>query len=358
MRRSTILAAVAGAFASFPLAAEPRAEAPGEIRIIEENDLFNWFTQQTDRYYTQGLRGEWLSSSRKSDAHFLPGITHEDWCSLVCGRGARQGSVNTGYAIGQSMYTPADVTIAAPQPNDRPWAGLLYGSRIARISYEDPSFDAQRQDRIEVSLGIVGPASLAKDIQIGWHDLWGFGPLNGWDNQLRNEPVLQLRYETALRWPRTGGRNADAVARVRANLGNALTSLEADATVRIGWNLTGFGVSQNPLAPPPAAFATTGQANALRGAGWRASFNLFLRAGIKAVAHNILLDGNSFARNDIRIERTPFVPELAAGVEVGLAGFRVSFQFIHRGSEFETRRGGDAPAQQFGSITVALPLDG
>jgi hypothetical protein len=358
MAKLTIIAAFA--LSSLLLVGESRAQTPGEFRIYEENDFFNPFSEQTDRYYTQGLRLERLEPSWEADAHFLPGVTHADWCSLVCGDGAGDGSVNTGYAFGQNIYTPANITIAGPQPNDRPWAGLLYGSRIARISYEEPSLAAQRQDRIEVSLGIVGPASLAKEAQIVWHQVIGAPRPNGWDNQLRNEPVLQLRYDTALRWPPTDGGNADIIARVRGNMGNALISLEAEVTGRIGWNLSGFGVLSIPAPPPPpAASAMTGRTSALTGTRWLASGNFFLRAGIKAVAHNIFLDGNSFASNDIRIDRTPFVPEIAVGAELNLVGnFWLTFQFIHRGSEFETRSGREAPAQEFGSITLAWTIGG
>lgn len=73
------------------------------------------------------------------------------------------------------------------------------------------------------------------------------------------------------------------------------------------------------------------------------------------MAHNITLDGNTFARNDIRIGRKVFVPEIGVGFEVNLAGnVWLTYQFIHRGSEFERRNGRDAPAQEFGSITLAV----
>jgi hypothetical protein len=332
-------------------------QAYGEIRIYEENDLFNPFSEPTDRYYTQGLRVEWLSPPQRHDAHFLPGIAYADWCRLVCGHGAVQGSVNTGYAFGQNIYTPADISIAAPQPYDRPWAGLLYGSRIARITYDEPSLAAQRQDRIEVSLGIVGPASLAREAQTVVHQLKGVGLPQGWDNQLSTEPVLQLRYDTALRWPRTNGGHADVIARVRGNLGNELISLEAEVTGRIGWNLSGFGVPINPSAAMPATLQLAGPAGAGTGTGWLSSGNLFARAGIKAVAHNIFLDGNTFADNDIRIDRTVFVPEIAVGAELNLVGdFSLTAQFVHRGSEFESWNGRKAPGQEFGAITVAWAL--
>lgn len=338
------------------LTVEAQAQRPDEVRFYAENDFFNPFTEQTDRYYTQGMRLDLVWSQRGPDANFLPGLTHRTWCSLMCGEGAEKGAVRSGYAIGQNMYTPADIGIAAPQPYDRPWAGLLYASRIASVSYEEPSLKAQRQDRIEATIGIVGPAALAGETQILWHDIWGFTPPRGWDNQLRNEPVLQLRYDSALRWPREERVNADIIPRIRGNLGNALTSIEADVTGRIGWNLSGFGISPIPLAPPPASAtaARRGQANGLSGAGWLPSFNLFARLGLKAVGHNIFLDGNSVADNDIRIDRRTFVAEAAGGFEANLVGpWWLTFQFVRRGSEFETWRGRKAPAQDFGAVTIA-----
>lgn len=338
---------------------EARAEERGEFRLYEENDLFNPFSEPTDRYYTQGLRVEYLSSSDGADANFLPGISHADWCRLLCGGPSVDSEVNTGYAIGQNMYTPADITIAAAQPYDRPWAGFLYASRIARVSYDDYELRARRQDRIELTLGVVGPASLAGPTQIRWHRLIGADRPNGWDNQLRNEPILQLRYETALRWPHDEGGHIDFVVRGRGNLGNVLVSIEAEATVRIGWNLSGFGVGPIPPPPPPplapGAVEEATPARAQTRTRWLASGNLFLRAGIKGIAHNIFLDGNSFVDNDIRVDRTPFVPEVAAGVELNLVGPAwLSFQFIHRGSEFRNWLGRQAPGQEFGAITLAV----
>lgn len=354
-RRLGAVLVVAGGLLAAEGQARAQAQAPGEIRFSAENDsLLNPFPSRTDRFYTNGLRVELLNPEGKSDRHFLPGITHADWCGLVCGKGSAEGHVNTGYAVGQTMYTPERIAIAAPQPNDRPWAGLLYASRIAQVSYEQGAF--QRRDRIEVSIGVVGPASLAGDTQIAFHDLIGAGRPNGWDNQLRNEPILQLRYDTALRWPRKAGGNFDIIPRVRANVGNAVTSLEAEVTGRIGWNLGGFGVSTIGPEAAPASAKSDPSGGARRGK-WLSSFNLFVRAGMEAVAHNITLDGNTFVRNDILVRRKPFVPELGAGFEANLVGnFWLSYQFIHRGSDFSRRKLRDAPPQEFGSLTLAWTL--
>ena len=328
--------------------APEQPEAPGEWRITIENDSFlNIPPDKSDKYYTNGMRAERLAPSGMSGAHFVPGVRHEDWCSLLCGAGAEAGRINTGWAVGHEIYTPDNPANPFPQPNDRPWAGLLQLSRIARISYEEPSLRAQRQDRIELSLGVVGPLSLAEPIQVLWHELGGWYHPAGWRHQLRNEPTLQLRYESALRWPNREGGRADIVPRLRANLGNALTSMEAEVTVRYGRNLSGFGVR-------PAA---DGRGHWRTGARWLTSWNLFVRAEMKAVAHDITLDGNTFARNHILIRRKPFVPEIAGGVEFNIAdNMWLSYQLVYRGSDFERRNGRDAPAHTFGSLTLSWTI--
>lgn len=351
MRHSTIALGLAVNLVLVGQVHAQESQAPAELRISEENDFFNPLTQQTDRYYTQGLRIEWLSADDRAARRFLPGIDHQAWCSMICGKGAGEGRVQTGFAIGQNIYTPSVIAVAGRQPYDHPWGGMLYASRIARISYAEPALKAQRQDRIEVSAGIVGPASLAKEAQTEWHKIIGVGLPRGWANQLKNEPVVQLRYETALRWPQSEGGNADVIARTRLNLGNALTSLETEIVGRIGWGLSGFGT---PLIPMSAPMAATAADHASSLAGNRGvSANLFVRAGTKAVAHNIFLDGNTFASNDIRIDRKLFVPEIGFGAELDIAGrLGLTFQFVRRGSEFRSWRGRDGMAQDFGSITL------
>lgn len=345
-------------FVSLSCAGEGLAEPSREFRIYEENDFFNPFTEQTDRYYTQGLRLEWLAHDRAQEATFLPGITHRQWCAILCGARSQTGQTSSGFAVGQNIYTPANIRISAPQPNDRPWAGLLYASRIAQVSYGVPALAAQRQDRIELSAGVVGPAALAKQTQIRWHKLIGVPRPEGWAHQLGNEPVLQARYDSALRWPPADGGNADLIARGRISVGNIVTSLEADITGRLGWNLAGFASPPIPSAPPPPiSVAGADKAASSRQIRWLRSANFFLRAGGRAVARNIFLDGNSFSDRDLRINRKILVPEVGVGVEGNLVGsLWLTFQFIHRGSEFETRSGRDAPAQEFGALSLAWKL--
>ncbi|MEL7729294.1 lipid A deacylase LpxR family protein [Citromicrobium bathyomarinum] len=361
------------AFAAFNATVAAQAGGPDEITVFEENDVINPFSEGTDRFYTQGLRIEWFDHHRKADDDFLPAVSNEAWCSLLCGDGGDRATFHSGFAIQQTMYTPERIDIARPQPFERPWAGLLSVSRIARATYPS-SHGATRRDTIEVSLGVTGPPSLAGDTQIWWHDVIGAQRPNGWENQIGTEPILQTRYESSLRWPRESGGNADFVGRVGFNLGNALVSAESDAIFRIGWNLTGFGPSS---IPGPKSFtlpnaearakvedkrsrtkrsgrASGAAPNGNRRTKWFDSGNLFVRGGLSVIAHSIVLDGNTFATNDIRIDRKLLVPEVAIGAQLNLVdGFWLTGQFVHRGSEYQSIRGRDADPQEFGAITLA-----
>src|SRR3546814_12695699 len=66
------------------------------------------------------------------------------------------GTVRTSYAVGQNMYTPDDVALRNPPLDDRPYAGWLYGS-VGLIAET-----GRRLDQLELTLGVVGPASPAE----------------------------------------------------------------------------------------------------------------------------------------------------------------------------------------------------
>lgn len=354
------LRAILPAVLTFWVTALPAEAREGQLRVTEENDM-RLLGGNGDRYYTQGLRIEHSVDGVESDEQFFGRTTHADWCDLICARDRDPSTVTyaAGSAIGQNIYTPDNLAVITNQPTDRPYAAVLYASRFASASYPTKLARVSRQDRIEVLLGIVGPAAQGEFAQNFVHDLRGFDRANGWRNQLRNEPVGQVQVSRAWRWQPTGRHGIDATTRGAANAGNMLVSGELQGMVRAGINLEGFGVrsiGESPLAPPPTpgAAALAGAAPTDRHRARRLGVHLFARGTARLVAHNLFLDGNTFAANDIRIRRTPFVPEWAVGGEVNLWGWVVaSYQRIVRGSEFSSTSG-DAPRQRFGSVSLAF----
>ena len=67
--------------------------------------------------------------------------------------------VRWSWGVTQLILTPKDVTIAAPQPDDAPWAGMLGGY----VSWS--AYDNQRLAALQMYLGCMGPCSKAEDVQ-------------------------------------------------------------------------------------------------------------------------------------------------------------------------------------------------
>src|SRR5215510_1390955 len=107
----------AHALAAFLLLAIPAfAAGDGEktkfVQSTFENDIFF----HSDRYYTDGFQVMW--GEKHGEANFLSRPLERLLCPHSCPDSRR---VLYSQKIGQLIYTPEDITIAAPQPDDRPW---------------------------------------------------------------------------------------------------------------------------------------------------------------------------------------------------------------------------------------------
>jgi hypothetical protein len=306
---------------------------PYSLSFHLDNDLFT----QTDRYYTNGVRLSLLS--KDIEAMRLPAWAERvyDWFPMF----GRPGYTNNiGLSIGQNMYTPRDITIAAPQPDDHPWGGWLYlGLSLHHKSLRD-------LHKLELQVGVVGPPSLAEDSQTFIHRVRHFDLPKGWDNQLGTEPGLLLSYTYKRRlatWGETRGFGMDLIPDVGACLGNIRIDASVGATVRAGWCVPQDFQS---LRIDESGYAVA-QKDELAG-GWR-SFSLYGFAGLRgyAVAHDIFLDGNTF-RDSPSVDRRPLVGAAEVGFGVRWGPFRMVYAQVMRTEEFEGQDGG----QQFGSVNV------
>lgn len=303
--------------------------------IYFENDLF----AGTDRNYTNGVKASWVSPDLTAyrDSPSLPAWSHRfiDLLPFINAPGLQRNLV---LAIGQNIYTPADLQRANPDPNDRPYAGWLYGS----VAFH--SRNARWMDTIEVQGGIVGPWSLAQLAQNGVHSLRGIPTAKGWGYQLHNEPGVNLIWERKWRTfalGRESGFGVDLISHVGMSLGNVSTYANAGGEMRIGWNLPDdFGTS---LIRPAGV---TDSPLEVYTEGW--SIHAFLYADGRAVGHDIFLDGNTFGSSRSVAKRN-LVADLAAGIALVYGRFKLSLSRAVRTDEFTTQHG----KQQFGSITLS-----
>jgi hypothetical protein len=331
------------------LMATARAEAApsnGTLTIQVENDYFT--PDNRDRHYSNGIRLDWLPAP-STTGH--PGLIERLARSLPF-IGTMGSAERVGWSLGQSLFTPQNTQLSAPIPNDRPYAGWLYGGlTLLKSSASDRSVKASvnQLDTLEFDLGVVGRAAMGQLVQRGFHD-WAFANENpkGWHNQLKSEPGLLISYDhkwRALWQTGSGSFGADLTPNVGAELGNVQIDASAGATLRFGRNLP------NDFGPPRIRPGLSGSNFFLSGPDSASKFGYYFFVGAegRAVARNIFLDGNSFATSQ-SVPKKTFVADLQAGVAVMLYGVRITATEVLRTKEFKGQHNNDS----FGALSMSF----
>jgi hypothetical protein len=258
-----------------------------------------------------------------------------DW--LPWGEGRR----TVTYDFAQAMFTPSDKDLSPPDPNDRPYAGILALGLTLHV--EKP----QDYHGLKFITGVVGPASGAEQVQNSVHDLIGSGKSQGWDYQLENEPIFNIAYEYRRKFELAGDRDKwslQAFPLAGGWLGNMLIQGQAGALLRFGYNVPDdFGptlVRGMGHMPPPRWDAPRQSKS-----DW--GFSVYGGSVANLVLRDITLDGNTF-EDSPSVDKEFFVPMAGVGVSVGNRRFQASFAYIFWGKEFE----GQQDYSEFGSLSV------
>jgi hypothetical protein len=205
-------------------------------------------------------------------------------------------------------------------------------------------------ENFQVELGVVGPASLAREAQRIIHNLIDDPRAMGWAYQLRNEPGVVLSYERKLRLERPvgDGYSLDFIPSFGASVGNVLTYGEVGAVMRFGRNSE---VDYGPAQILPGS----------GGADWfddsaigPRSFGWYVFAGVRGrlVARNIFLDGNSFVASR-SVDKKVAVGDLTGGASLYWSNrIKLDIAFTQRSQEFVGQRSPD----RFGMVTISFGL--
>jgi len=312
---------------SFGSAEEPSApKREWAASVRWENDTFGG----NDRFYTDGIS---LALSHTGPSWMDP---LADW--LPWGEGRR----TVGYDVSQGMFTPSDTDLNPPDPDDRPYAGILAFGLTLHVEKEN-SYHG-----LKFVTGVVGPWSLAEQTQDAVHDLIGTDKSQGWDYQLENEPIFNFAYEYRHRFRLAGDRerwSLQAYPLAGGWLGNMLIQGQAGGLLSFGYNTPdSFGptlVRGMGHMPPPRRDDQQRS---------RSDWNYSVYAGSVAnlVLRDITLDGNTF-EDSPSVDKEWFVPMAGVGMSVGNRRFQASFAYIFWGKEFE----GQDEYSKFGSLTVS-----
>lgn len=307
--------------------------------FLWDNDVFS--PRATDAYYSNGFIFHSISDpvppERGRQWHACPGL---DWLSHAFRSRLIPVDSDSGFwhswEVGQIIQTPLDKKARPPDPLDQPYAGLLY----AGCNYHVHTLD--RAESLGLQFGLVGPWSLAEQSQHLVHKLVGANEARGWNDQLRNEVVINIRYdrqevigETEL-WDR----GLSVFDNMDITLGPLLTSATAGINVLfahhsdliVGVNPNYLGRYPRIISGQPLGFYTMGTLQ------------------VTGVLRNLFLDGNTWAESPARVDHEPVL-----GSAQWLIGYGFSCWALQLGLNVSTRtfRTQDIEWPRYGSLVVS-----
>ncbi len=334
-----------------------------------ENDLF----ADTDQNYTNGvsftavshdmvgkLKPECLPAPIRLHADLIRYLNPGFWTDADNPAHAQ----NVVVKFGQAMFTPKDFARTDLITDDRPYAGLLYvGMSWNRRKHETQS-EIEMLDTREITLGVIGPMSLARQTQNIIHNIKAIDKFEGWSNQLGNEPALQMALDQKFKTYQGPGAiapgfSAGFIRSLGLQLGNIETSATAGIEGRIGWNIPNdFGTY--PIRPgaenrPPSAASVHGDdgKDLQYLTRPKAGIHLFGTVETKLVLHDFSLDGNLF-QSSHSVTRRPWIAQAAVGLSAQSPaaghGVKLALMRVWRTREFEEQ----GPSHAYGSVSLSI----
>lgn len=277
-----------------------------------DNDFFDFWqapSKRPDREYTQGaeVSVRWPAATGWP-LHLTPGPK----CTLATP--LETPCAHWVLSLGQDIYTPS-VDSPSLIPGQRPYAGWLYLALSKQVE------SARRFDVIRLETGVTGPPSLAKAVQIQWHQMFGYHKPLGWDGQLPFEPAFALSYTgaRALTGPSLSSRSPIVAPVWDVTFGTLRSAATLGLRGTIGSN-----------APPPWPATLRRRQSDGRG--------VYLVAGLQGelVARDLFLDGTLF-RASPAVDRRLLVGQLDAGIGLTLGRVRLEWSLVHRTREYHTQ---------------------
>ncbi len=318
----------AGVSALIPADAAPPADPASIITLQIENDAVSTYRGTSDAYYTAGQRLSYTSGTGAIPA-FLSEFGRNVW-----GDGVQRISID----LGQSIFTPRNTQTRRPDPADRPYAAWLHAD--AALLHDT---DITRSI-LGVSLGVVGPSALGRQVQNGFHSIIGDGPNLGWSRQIQDEPAFQIMAQQTYRLPITqfAGLEVDALPALTAGLGTVRDYGQAGISFRLGQGLgSDFGAARiQPGLSGGDAYTPT------QPFAWY----VFAGADAQIVGRDIFLDGSTWRQNTPRVNKRILLGEIQGGAAVMLYGVRVTYTQVFQTPSFSRQRSG---LFNFGSLALS-----
>jgi Uncharacterized protein conserved in bacteria (DUF2219) len=294
----------------------------GTARAVEatslqiDNDLFSGL--QRDRDYSFGAA---IAFATPRSNPFISAVdsTRDDLDDLLPTDGS---PALRSTQAGLIAMTPDDLTLSLAQPDDRPYANLLY----LTTSQLKLSEQQNRAHYSSFTVGMLG-LGIGESLQKGIHQVVGGDDPQGWDHQISDGGEPTARFVHAEQWL-LGANNLDITEGRQTKLtlsGSAGFLTEASAAVS-----TRFGRIHTPwwsFNPELADYSAAPIAPAAVSATSPNELYAFFGARLKVRAYNALLQGQ-FRSSDVRVASDDLArlqAEAWAGVASTWSDWRLSY---------------------------------
>jgi lipid A 3-O-deacylase len=300
--------------------------------IGKDGDYTNGLKMSLSTPYKTGRTGSHLPAWTHPIINLLPFVNDPDYPRAV------------SVSIGQDIYTPEDTDRKDLIEDDRPYAGITY------VSTGFHSKKDGRKNSWELMIGILGPHSYAEDLQNWTHDSIHSRRARGWDNQLKDELLVEAVYETQWRQYQSGsseGFGFDVIPHLGGRIGNINIYANTGAEARIGWGLPrNYGTC--PIRTGCETDSEYGGPETAIPAENRSGIHFFTAMDVRAVLWDITLDGSTY-RDSHSVDKMNIVADFMAGVGIEYREIKASYSYIYRTKQFRSQDRN----QIFGAISVS-----
>jgi hypothetical protein len=284
----------------------------------------------TDRCFTGGYRLSWTAFELKN----FKEVPWLKWIPI----NKKSGSKHLlSLSIGQSVYTPDDISQSKLILDDRPYAGYLYFATAFH------SVNSKAQESFEISLGIIGRHAFGEETQSFIHQITGSIKPQGWQNQLKDEFVLQLFYEKSLEVKSAEiSRNLrfEIIPQWGAGLGNAIISGTIGLFSRLGCNIPkDFGL---------AIKRPSGLKGVMLGKKVPMGIYGFISIQTFFNVRNIFLDGNTLKESH-SVDKYFFTGDVNLGLVMHINRFHIAYTYTIWTKRFKT----ESRPHRYGSLSIA-----
>ncbi len=269
------------------------------LRIVFDNDIFD----NTDYYYTNGVRLELVSPFAQClpTSKLLPAFRNADI------------SVQ-GLSLVQNIYTPVNPDTKEIRINDRPFSAYLSLGHF-RESY---NYDRGLRMWAEISIGVLGPASMGDYVQSSIHDI---EPV-GWQNQIENDIVFN--YSFLIEKLLLSRKNIEVKVNANASIGTVYDKVGGGLAFR-------FGRFRKLLENSVIAHRQKDPG--------KISFWFFTKVNAHLIGYDATLQGGMFNKESVYIIDYKMVKRSVLNASAGLSffyrGFGIELENVYVSPEFE-----------------------